>query len=98
MKDKYREPVPKLNARRGRESSTHLNAKVQIGEALLEKGFTVFYELLDCDVLAINGKTKSIVSIEVESSRRNVLRNITRNIANGTHAVACYNVKYVVAV
>jgi len=77
-----------MNPRRGHESLLHLEAKIVIADLFARSEWSVFFEQRDADVLVMHNSTRLLVAIEVESSPRNVLRNIERNLGNGCHAVA----------
>jgi len=77
-----------MNPRRGNESQLHLVSKILTASMFAGHEWSVFLEQRDADVLVMHNSTRLIVAIEVESSPRNVLRNIERDIGNGCHAVA----------
>lgn len=77
-----------MNPRRGRESKLHIEAKVIAGNLFPAPEWTVFFEQRDADVLVLHNANRFVAAIEVESTPRNVLRNIERDLANGCHAVA----------
>ena len=77
-----------MNPRRGHESSVHLEAKIAVGRLFNDPEWSVFYEQRNADVLVLHNATKFVAAIEVESSPRNVLRNLERNMSHGCQAVA----------
>lgn len=77
-----------MNARRGHETSTHLHVKQELGARCESIGWSTFYEEQGADIVIRHYQTGFIAAIEVESSPRNVTRNIERNIAHGCDAVA----------
>ncbi len=77
-----------MNARRGNESYRHLEAKTAIGELFNDPDWAVFYEQRDTDVLVMHNATRFVAAIEVESSPRNVQRNLERDTTNGCGVVA----------
>jgi hypothetical protein len=77
-----------MNARRGHESSRHLKAKKAIAQLFNSSAWSVFIEERNADLIILHHTTCFVVAIEVESSPRNVLNNMVRNIAFGCHAVA----------
>ena len=77
-----------MNPRRGRESHLHLDAKTVIANLFGGLEWSIFFEQRDADILAMHNSTCFLAAIEVESSPRNVLRNIERDLGNGCHAVA----------
>ena len=72
-----------MNARRGHESIEHLSAKMIIGDLFGIDGWSVFYEQRHADILLLHHPTKVTIAVEIESSSRNVIRNIQRNHENG---------------
>ncbi len=77
-----------MNQRRGHENLLHLQAKTEIGRLFPSTDWTVFYEQNCADILVMHCRTRFIVAIEVESTPRNVVRNLKRNLSYGCHAVA----------
>ena len=77
-----------MNPRRGHESIYHLEAKTAIGRLFKAPDWSVFYEQRNADILVMHLASRFVAAIEVESSPRNVLGNIERNVAYGCHAVA----------
>ncbi len=77
-----------MNPRRGHESTIHLEAKTAIGQLFNAPNWSVFYEQRNADILVMHNATRFVAAIEVESSPRNVLRNLDRNFAYGCQAVA----------
>ena len=77
-----------MNARRGNESIHHLKAKTAIGELFKDPDWAVFYEQRDTDILVMHNATRFVAAIEVESSPRNVQRNLERDTTNGCGVVA----------
>lgn len=77
-----------MNLNRGHESQAHRNAKANIGHLFDAPDWSVFYEERNADIVVMHNATKFMAAIEVESSPRNVLRNLDRNIAYGCDAVA----------
>lgn len=77
-----------MNMRRGHESHSHLEAKKIIGRLFDDSAWSVFIEERNADLIILHHASRFVVGIEVESSPRNVLNNIVRNIAFGCHAVA----------
>lgn len=71
-----------MNARRGHESPQHLEAKRTLGCLFGTDDWSVFYEQRHADVLLMHHSSRAIIAIEVESSPRNVIRNIQRNHDN----------------
>ena len=74
--------------RRGNETQRHLMAKATIGKLFNRTDWSVFYEQRNADVIVMHHTTRFVAAIELESSPRNVLRNIERNVAYGCQAVA----------
>ena len=81
-----------MNPNRGRESKLHKESKTVIGRLFDESGWSVFYEQCNADVLVLHHATRFLAAIEVESSPRNVVRNIERNFAYGCRAVAVVSI------
>jgi hypothetical protein len=77
-----------MNPRRGHESIAHLEAKMAVGRLFNSPGWSVFYEQHNADILVMHNATRFTAAIEVESSPRNVLRNLERNLAYGCDAIA----------
>ena len=77
-----------MNARRGNESIHHLKAKTAIGELFKDPDWAVFYEQRDTDILVMHNATRFVAAVEVESSPRNVARNLERDTTNGCDVVA----------
>lgn len=77
-----------MNLRRGHENLLHLQAKAEIGRIFREPDWAVFYEQRCADILVMHCRTRFIAAIEVESTPRNVLRNLNRNLDYECHAVA----------
>lgn len=77
-----------MNPRRGHESIYHLEAKTVIGRLFNAPDWSVFYEQRNADILVMHNATRFVAAIEVESSPRNVLHNLERNLAYGCDAVA----------
>ena len=66
----------------------HLQAKAEIGRLFHAPDWAVFYEQRCADILVMHYGTRFIAAIEAESTHRNVIRNLTRNLAYECHAVA----------
>jgi len=81
-----------MNARRGNESERHIKAKLAIGHLFEGNDWSVFFEQCNTDILVMHHATRFVAAIEAESSPRNVLRNISRNIAHGCKAVAVVSI------
>ena len=77
-----------MNIYRGHESQAHRDAKATIGRLFDDPAWSVFYEQRNADILVLHHASRFVAAIEVESSPRNVLNNINRNVAYGCHAVA----------
>ncbi len=77
-----------MNLNRGHENLLHLQAKAEIGRLFHAPDWAVFYEQRCADILVMHGTTRFIAAIEVEFTPRNVIRNLTRNLAYECHAVA----------
>ena len=77
-----------MNPRRGHESKLHLKGKTAIPKYLPDAAWSVFFEQRNADILVMHNATHFLTAIEAESSPRNVLRNIERDLGNGCHAVA----------
>ena len=77
-----------MNARRGNESIHHLEAKMAIGRIFNDPDWAVLYEQRNADVLVMHIATWFVAAIEVESSPRNVRRNLKRDTTNGCGVVA----------
>jgi len=77
-----------MNPRRGHERLLHLEAKPNLADPFRGSEWSVFFEQWDADVLVMHNSTRLLMAIEAESSPRNVLRNIERDLGNGCHAVA----------
>lgn len=77
-----------MNPRRGHENLLHLQAKAEIGRLFHAPDWAVFYEQNCADILVIHCGTRFIAAIEAESTPRNVIRNLKRNLAYECHAVA----------
>lgn len=77
-----------MNARRGHESEQHIEAKLTIGLLFKEKDWSVFFEQCYADIVVLHRASHFVAAIEIESTPRNVLRNIARNAAYGCNAVA----------
>jgi hypothetical protein len=77
-----------INARRGHESRPHIEAKVSVGKLFPTPEWSIFLEQCDADILVHHNPSGVLVAIEVESTPRNVLRNIQRDLSNDCHAVA----------
>ena len=73
---------------RGNELQVHRDAKPSCGRWFDDPAWSVFYEQRNADILVMHLASRFVAAIEVESSPRNVLRNIERNVAYGCHAVA----------
>ena len=77
-----------MNARRGNESIHHLEAKMAIGRLFNDPDWAVLYEQRNADVLVMHIATRFLAAIEVESSPKNVSRNLERDTTNGCGVVA----------
>lgn len=77
-----------MNPRRGHESMLHLEAKTVIAGMFAGPRWSVFLEQRDTDVLLMHIRTRLLMAVEIESSPRNVRRNIERDVSNGCDAVA----------
>lgn len=77
-----------MNPRRGHESIYHLEAKTAIGRLFNVPVWSVFYEQRNADIVLLHRASCFVAAIEIESTPRNVLRNIARNSAYGCNAVA----------
>lgn len=77
-----------MNINRGHESNLHREAKKRIGAIFQGPDWTLFFEQKNADLVLLHHSSGSIIAIEVESSPRNVLRNIRRNFDQGCCAVA----------
>jgi hypothetical protein len=77
-----------MNMNRGHENLLHLQAKAEIGRLFRAPDWAVFYEQNFADILVMHCGTRLIAAIEAESTPRNVVRNLKRNLAYGCHAVA----------
>lgn len=77
-----------MNMNRGHENLLHLQAKAEIGRLFHSPDWAVFYEQNCADILVMHCSTRFIAAIEAESTPRNVVRNLKRNLAYGCHAVA----------
>lgn len=76
-----------MNLRRGHESALHIEAKATIGRLFDHPDWSVFFEQRNADVLVMHHITRFVAAIELESSPKNVLNNIHRNITYGCQAV-----------
>jgi hypothetical protein len=77
-----------MNPSRGHENLLHLQAKTEIGRLFHAPDWAVFYEQNFADILVMHCSTRFIAAIEVESTPRNVIRNLNRNLAYECRAVA----------
>jgi hypothetical protein len=77
-----------MNLCRGHETPLHLRAKAEIGRLFNAPDWAVFYEQNFADILVMHCGTRFIAAIEAESTPRNVVRNLNRNLAYECHAVA----------
>jgi hypothetical protein len=77
-----------MNMNRGHENLLHLQAKAEIGRIFCKPDWAVFYEQRCADILVMHGTTRFIAAIEAESTPRNVVRNLNRNLAYECRAVA----------
>ncbi|MDF7809464.1 hypothetical protein P4E94_18625 [Pontiellaceae bacterium B12219] len=77
-----------MNAHRGNESTAHLEAKVEIGRLFSNPAWAVFFEQRNTDILIMHNATRITAAVEVESSPRNVSRNLERNTHNGCGVMA----------
>lgn len=82
-----------MNPNRGRESWLHRESKIVIGHLFDESGWSVFYEQCNADILVLHHASRFAAAIEVESSPKNVIRNIERNASYGCRAVAVVSIK-----
>lgn len=72
-----------MNVRRGNESQQHRALKRQVGEALEAQGLIVAYEHMLCDLVAFDLIAGLLFGFEIERSERNVVHNVTRDLATG---------------
>jgi hypothetical protein len=71
------------------ENAHHLQAKEYVADNLFAlPEWSVFIEEHCADILVHHNPSGFLVAIEVESTPRNVLRNIQRDLSNDCHAVA----------
>lgn len=77
-----------MNAHRGHETQSHFEAKPAIGRKFKSEVWSIFYEQRNADVLILHHTSLFAGAIELESSPKNVLNNIQRNMAYGCQAVA----------
>lgn len=82
-----------MNLRRGQESLYHLQAKQTVGSLFNESDWSVFYEQGYADVVVLHHASRFTAAIEIESSTRNVVQNIKRDIQSGCEAVATVSLK-----
>ena len=76
-----------MNPSRGHENLLHLQAKTEIGRLFHAPDWAVFYEQNFADILVMHCSTRFIAAIEAESTPRNVVQNLSRNLAYECHAV-----------
>lgn len=79
--------------RNRKESQAHCKGKGRSGRLFDDPAWSVFYEQCNADVLVMYHANRFLSAIELESSPKNVLNNIRRNMANGCHAVAVISLK-----
>ncbi|MDF7824370.1 hypothetical protein P4B35_10135 [Pontiellaceae bacterium B12227] len=77
-----------MNLNRGRESRLHREAKAIVGRLFDDPDWSVFYEQRNADILVLHHKSRFVAAIELETSPRNVLRNLQRNADYGCRVVA----------
>ncbi|MEI7850281.1 MAG: hypothetical protein WCH86_00445 [Kiritimatiellales bacterium] len=77
-----------MNLNRGHENLLHLQAKAEIGRLFHAPDWAVFYEQRCADILVMHCSTRFIAAIEAESTYRNVVQNLNRNLGYECHAVA----------
>lgn len=78
------------NGQRGHETVEHRVLKRETITILRSCGYTLTLpEYICCDIVASRrpGKHQHVLAVEIERSRRNVLRNLNRNFAQGCDAV-----------
>ncbi len=69
---------------RGHETPEHRVLKPEVAALLRDMGFDpVLCEHEHCDVVAVRSNGKGVLGVEIERSKRNLLRNLTRNFARG---------------
>jgi len=75
-----------MQLNRGHEKMEHRAMKQLIAKLFTLLDFLVFFEERECDVVAwkcqANGHVR-LVGIEAERSTRNLIRNVTRDLARG---------------
>jgi len=70
------------------ESLPHLQEKNDASELMRRLGFgVVLQEHENCDLIVTHPGCASILALEIEQSPRNVLRNLSRNFAQGCTSV-----------
>ncbi|NDV63349.1 hypothetical protein G0Q06_12865 [Puniceicoccales bacterium CK1056] len=69
------------------ESPGHQAEKDRIEALCRDPRAAVYVEYRNADLVVVDIPTVTTVAIEVESTPRNVLRNIRRNLKNGCHGV-----------
>lgn len=77
-----------MNPCRGHESNRHREAKERIASLFDESVWSVFFEQRCADLVVLHRATRFVAAIEIESTPRNVLRNLKRNTVFGCNAVA----------
>jgi hypothetical protein len=79
-----------MNYNRGHETNHHRHMKKVIAIYYLSRGWMVYPEHKNCDVMAWkcrpNGHIR-MIGIEAERSTRSNIRNVTRNLALGVDTV-----------
>lgn len=75
---------------RGHETSHHRYMKRVIGDYYLSRGWMVYFEEKNCDVVAWKYRPNGhiwLVGIEAERTTRNCIRNTSRDLAQGVDTV-----------
>jgi hypothetical protein len=72
---------------RGHETTSHRLLKGHVADVLLLRGWIVRFEAGNADVVAYRPGHAGIWSIECERTAKWVIRNITRDVANGVGGV-----------
>lgn len=78
-----------MNQNRGHETDEHRHMKLVIATLFTLLGYMVLFEEKLTDVVAwkVGGNRTRLLAIEAERSRRNVLRNVRRDLNGGCQSV-----------
>ena len=77
-----------MNASRGNETKAHLKAKESLVRRYNNAEWLAFPEGRNADVVAMHLDTRFPAALEVETTPKHVINNITKDFANGFKAVA----------